>query len=122
MKIVAINYKDDNILSSVAKDTGINPFEVLDNNNNHHESDYSDNENNDKKKIGKNNQKSEYKALESKYSNLSSDMLNFYFALDKCKPDILKKEINEKLKQLKPETLEELNKLREKYNATGSFK
>ena len=64
MKIVAINYKDDNILSSVAKDTGINPFEVLDNNNNHHESDYSDNENNDKKKIGKNNQKSEYKALE----------------------------------------------------------
>ena len=122
MKIVAINYKDDNILSSVAKDTGINPFEVLDNNNNHHESDYSDNENNDKKKIGKNNQKSEYKALESKYSNLSSDMLNFYFALDKCKPDILKKEINEKLKQLKPETLEELNKLREKYNAIGSFK
>ena len=46
-----------------------------------------------KKNFKKNNQKSEYKALESKYSNLSSDMLNFYFALDKCKPDVLKKEI-----------------------------
>ena len=114
MKIVAINYKDDNILSGIAKDnTGINPFEVLENNNNH-ESEVSDNENNEKKNYKKNNQKSEYKALESKYSNLSSDMLNFYFALDKCKPDVLKKEINEKLKQLKPETLEELNKMKEK--------
>ena len=115
MKIVAINYKDDNILSGIAKDnTGINPFEVLENNNNH-ESDVSDNENNEKKNFKKNNQKSEYKALESKYSNLSSDMLNFYFALDKCKPDVLKKEIKEKLKQLKPETLEELNKMKEKF-------
>ena len=42
-------------------------------------------------------------------------MLNFYFALDKCKPDVLKKEIKEKLKQLKPETLEELNKMKEKF-------
>ena len=115
MKIVAINYKDDNILSGIAKDnTGINPFEVLENNNNH-ESDVSENENNEKKNYKKNNQKSEYKALESKYSNLSSDMLNFYFALDKCKPDVLKKEIKEKLKQLKPETLEELNKMKEKF-------
>ena len=48
MKIVAINYKDDNILSGIAKDnTGINPFEVLENNNNH-ESDVSDNENQEK--------------------------------------------------------------------------
>ena len=115
MKIVAINYKDDNILSGIAKDnTGINPFEVLENNNNH-ESDVSDNENNEKKNFKKNNQKSEYKALESKYSNLSSDMLNFYFALDKCKPDVLKKEIKEKLKQLKPETLEYFNKMKYKF-------
>lgn len=127
MKIIAINHKD-NILSQNNRDkiNTINPLELLEEQNKIDES--SDEEMNEKVnnfggiKKNKNIRNEQMKEIKSKYSNLSSDMLNFYFALDKCKPDILKKEINEKLKQLKPETLEELNKLREKYNATGSFK
>ena len=120
MKIIAINHKD-NILSQNNRDkiNTINPLELLEEQNKIDES--SDEEMNEKVnnfggiKKNKNIRNEQMKEIKSKYSNLSSDMIKFYFELNQFKNEYYVKKFNEKIKTLKEETQKELNEVREKY-------
>jgi hypothetical protein len=120
MKIIAINHKD-NILSQNNRDkiNTINPLELLEEQNKIDE--FSDEEINEKNnnfggiKKNKNLRNEQMKEIKSKYSNLSSDMIKFYFELNQFKNEYYVKKFNEKIKTLKEETQKELNEIREKY-------
>ena len=51
-----------------------------------------------------------------KYKNISQDKIRFCVDLEDISPDYLTSRINERINILKPESIEELNKMRKEMN------
>ncbi len=127
VKLIAKNHKGDTILSVDPKDRnndGFISYNVLQKNSystkdfRDRDADmYGEREDNSDIVMKRNEMKKQLgERYKMKYKNISQDKIRFCVDLEDISPDYLTSRINERINILKPESIEELNKMRKEMN------